>query len=123
MNAKEWSTKIDLSKLDFSLLIVTPKQPFVEWVKEFFAKKGLEEYEVYFPEEDSVWLIPKIERFSKPGSYEEFLDEVKPRLLLSELYRFGAVEADFEHDVNKEVFDNFFDLALRSQAASISILF
>jgi len=122
MNAKEWSAKVDPSNLDFSLLIVTPKQPFVEWIKTFFTKKGLGNYDIYFPEENSVWLIPKIERFSKPGSYDDFLDEIKPRLLLAELYNFGAVEADFGYPINKETFDTFFDLALRNEAALISVI-
>ena len=122
MNAKEWSTKVDAGNLDFSLLIVTAKQPFIEWIKTFMVKQGLGSYDVYFPEQDSVWLIPKIERFSEPGSYDEFIDEIKSRLLLAELYNYGAVETDFSHPLNRETFDAFFDLKLRNGATLISAI-
>jgi len=125
MTAKEWSAKVDPSNLDFSLLIVTPKQPFLQWLDTFKIKKGLGDYKNYSlhcPEDDSVWLIPKIERFSKTGSYDEFLDEIKPRLLLAELYNYGAVEADFGYSIKKETFDAFFDLTLRTQATLISVI-
>jgi hypothetical protein len=123
MTAKEWATKVDPSRVELSLLIVTSKRSFIDWIKSFMVKQGLGEYDVYFPEQDSVWLIPKIERFSKPGSYEEFIDEIKPRLLLAELYNYGAVEADFGHPITKETFDEFFDLTLRNEATPISVLF
>lgn len=123
MNAKEWSARVDPANVDFSLLIVTAKQPFIEWIKAFFTKQGLGEYDIYFPEDDAVWLIPKIEKFSEPGSYGEFLDEIKPRLLLAELINYGAVEADFQYPITKETFDQFFDLALRNEATPISVLF
>lgn len=123
MTAKEWATKINSSKLECSLLVLTSKQSFIDWLKSFMIKQGLGAYNVYFPEGDAVWLIPKIEQFSKPGSYDEFLDEIKPRLLLAELHNFGAVEADFEYPITKETFDKFFDLTLRNEATPISVLF
>lgn len=87
------------------------------------VKQGLGEYDVYFPEQDAVWLIPKIEKFSKPGSYDEFIDEIKPRLLLAELYNYGAGETDLGHPITKETFDEFFALTLRNEATPISVLF
>jgi hypothetical protein len=125
MDAKALCSTINPSDLDFSLLILTPKQGFLEWLDTFKIKMGLANYKNYSlhcPEEDTVCLIPKIERFSEPGAYGEFLSEIKPRLLLAELNRFGAAEADFGHPINQKTFDEFFDLALRNEAALISVI-
>jgi len=125
MDAKALCSTIDLSALYFSLLILTPKQRFLEWLETFKIKIGLANYKNYSlhcPEEDTVCLIPRIERFSDPGAYGEFLSEIKPRLLLAELNRFGATKADFRHPINKETFDEFFDITLRNEAALISVI-
>jgi hypothetical protein len=126
MDTKKMCATIDVSALDFSMLILTPKQAFLEWLETFKIKIGLGHYKGYSlhcSEEDTVLLIPKIERFSEPGAYGEFLSEIKPRLLMAELNRFGATEADFGHPITKETFDEFFDLALRNEATPISVLF
>ena len=87
-----------LNNLDFSLLIVTAKPGFGKWVQAFKARKlGPEhqDYRVYFAEQDTVWLIPKIDRFSEPGSFESFLDDVKPKILLREISNYGARSGRF----------------------------
>ena|SRR5215813_7618096 len=122
MNTKELCKTIDLGNLEFSILIVTPKQPFLEWLKLFKTQKGLGNYEVHFPEEDTVWLIPRIENFNEPDSYHKFLNEIKSHLLLAELNNFGIEHNEFSYPINNESFDLFFDLMLRDRAFPISSL-
>ena len=123
-NNKSISKAIRPEKLEFSLLLITPKKSFIEWLGNFQKQKGLENYtNIHLSEEDSVWLIPKIEWFSEPDSYDQFLHDLKPRLLLWELGNFGASLEDFGKPLNHEVFDAFFDIALRTEATLISELF
>jgi len=112
----------DLSALDVSALLLKPKPAFLQWLKAFLSKRNLPFEKVYFPEDDSVWVIPKVASFGKVGSFEEFLEHFKPRMLLSELYRFGAVAADFPHAITPKAFDEFFDFSVRHDLALISEL-
>jgi hypothetical protein len=73
-------------------------------------------------EEEGVWLIPPIDRFSEPGMFATFVREMKPRLLLAELRQFGAEASDFPNDITAEVFDEYFEVALRTEAASVTDL-
>ncbi len=121
---KSISKTIKPEKLEFSLLFITPKKSFIEWLDTFQKQKGLENYEsIHLSEEDSVWLIPKIEWFSEPSSYDHFLNDLKPRLLLWELGNFGASPEDFGKPLDQKVFDAFFDITLRTEATLISELF
>lgn len=119
MDFNQLIDSIDVANLRCSVLLVTPKQAFLDWLDGFKERRGVAAYDVYFREQDSVWLIPQIDRFSEEGSYLRFVEFSKPRLLLSELYRFGATENDFEHPITAETFDTFFDVELREEIAVI----
>jgi hypothetical protein len=115
----ELLNSIDPGRLEFALLLVTPKQDFLDWLDRFKESRGLGEYKLYFRQEDSVWLIPRLVRFSGPEAIATFLEISKPNLLLCELGRFGAAEQDFDHPITAETFDTFFDVELREEIAVI----
>jgi hypothetical protein len=108
---------IDLAKRDFSLVLVSPKETLLGWLSAFWKQKGLEKHRNYIPEENTVMVIPNIDRFSEIGSLEQFLDELKPKLLFRDLVRFRASPEDFGRPLTKETFDEFFDIALRDSAS------
>jgi hypothetical protein len=113
---------IDLAKLKFSILIVTPKENFLLWLKQFTARKGLARYRIYLPEENSVWIIPKIDFFPESAPFSEFLNDLKPKMLLEELYKFGATPGDFGETISEGTFDKFLEVTLRSGALLASDL-
>jgi hypothetical protein len=118
MNCDFLCDTIDFDRRDFSLVLVSPKKKFLEWLNAFVKQKGLEAYRLYIPEENTVLVIPNIDRFSEPGQLEEFLDVWKPKLLLAELSRFAdAGPEDFGHAITKESFDEFLEIALRDSAS------
>jgi hypothetical protein len=104
---------IDFAKHDFSVLLVNPKPTLLTWLSDYSKRKGLEKYRLYSPEENLALMIPKIDRFTAPGSFDRFLAAMKPRLLSAELSRFGITPEDFGHPITKETFDEFFETALR----------
>lgn len=110
---------IDLHTLQFSLLVVTCKPTFQEWVQSFARSRGLQGYKLYLPEEDSVWVIPPIEQFSMPGEFQAFLEGIKPRLLLAEIQRFGGSADDFSDPMTAETFDEYMEVAVRERADSV----
>ena len=117
MNMQHLCDTIDLPKRDFSLVLVSPKEKLLEWLRAFWKRKGLEQYRNYIPEENTVLVIPNMDRFSEVGSLGRFLDEMKPKLLFAELGRFHASPEDFGRLLTKEMFDGFFDIALRDSAS------
>lgn len=104
-----------------SLLLVEPNSEFLTWLKGFLDGRGRGRRNVYFAEENSVFLIPSYQRLG--DDYESFLLAIKPRLFLSELYRFGAVEADFPDRISASTFDRYFSLILRDEVTSLKDLF
>ena len=117
MNGNDLSDTIDLAKRDFSLVLVSPKEKLLEWLTPFWEKRGYGLYRNFVPEENTVLVIPNIDRFTRPGSFQEFLDQMKPKLLFAELGRFHASPDEFGHRLTKETFDEFFDIALRDSAS------
>src|SRR6185436_18444998 len=105
---------IDVPKLEVSLLLVTPKPLFLSWLDAFMARRGSSVYRVHFPQEDSVWLIPRYARLA--DHYDAFLNELKPRMFVSEFYRFGAAGAHFPQAASVQAFDDYFELSLRDEA-------
>src|SRR5262245_24258636 len=105
---------IDITKLEFSILLVTPRLSFLSWLDQFLAARGLPTGKARFPEEDSVWLIPPYARLA--DSYDSFLKDLKPRMFLSEFYRFGASDAEIPQQPSVQAFDNYFELTLRDEA-------
>ena len=98
------------SRLD-AMAIQGPKEALLEWLSAFWKRKGLEQYRNYIPEENTVLVIPNMDRFSEVGSLGQFLDEMKPKLLFAELGRFHASPEDFGRPLTKDTFDEFFDTA------------
>jgi hypothetical protein len=109
--------------MDFSLLMVTPTPPFLMWLQEFKVRKGIGAYDVHFAEEDSVWLIPHRDRFPTAATFESFIQECKPRMLLAELYRFGGAPGDLPVPISVDAFDDYFTVSIRDRGALISELF
>jgi hypothetical protein len=117
MNMQLLCDTIDLAKRDFSLVLVSPKEALLEWLGEFWKRKGLEQYRNYVPEENTVLVIPNMDRFSEYHYFEQFLDNMKPKLLFAELARFHATPDEFGRPLTKDAFDEFFDIALRDSAS------
>ena len=118
MNSQALCDTIDLAKRDFSLILVKPREAFLEWVNAFVKLKGLEVYRMCIPEENTVLVIPNRDRFSYQSCFEDFLNVMKPKLLHAELSRIHkASPAEFGHPITKETFDKFFEIALRDSAS------
>lgn len=118
MNIDALSDTIDFASRDFSLLLVSPKQPLLEWLRTFMVAKQLEAYRLYIPEENTVLVIPNRDRFAEPNSFDEFLNYMKPKLLRLELTRFcNATAEEFGKPMTTETFDEFFKIAIRDSAA------
>jgi hypothetical protein len=113
---------IDLNRREFSLLLVNPKTSFIDWLADFAQQKGWTKYRMYSDEENAVLIIPKVNRFSMPGSLGQFLKNIKPKLLLAELSRFRATPSDFGRPITDETFDAFFDVHVRDSALFMSDL-
>jgi hypothetical protein len=111
---------VNFEKHDFSVLLVNPKPALLVWLGDYAKRKGLEKYRLYSPEENLALLIPKIDRFTEPGSFARFLNVMKPRLLSAELSRFGVRTEDWSRSISTETFDDFFEIALRDSPSLIS---
>jgi hypothetical protein len=99
LDKRSLATTIDFATHDFSLLLVDPKPKMVEWVENFKKEKGWEQDRLYYPEGNLAVIVPKIDRFSMPGQFQQFVERMKPRLLEAELHRFNANPADFGHSI------------------------
>ena len=111
---------IDLSTREFSLLLVDPKETFIEWLKAYTSRKGLELWRYYSPEQNIVLVIPSIGRFATPGSFDAFVEGWKPRLLAAELSRFGVSPKEFGMELSSRTFDEFFLIYVRDSVNYIS---
>jgi hypothetical protein len=91
-------------------------------VAQCFSKaKGLREYRLYYPEGNLVVIVPKVDNFSVvPGSFERFLDRMKPELLGYQLENFTATAEDFGHPIPNETFHEFLDHSARDSAVLMS---
>ena len=106
---------------DCSALLLRPKQPFFDWL-EGVLKRGPNPSspgEVYFSEEDSVWLIPKIGRFPSETEFKVYLNSLKPRLLQIELSQFAKGPNDLPKEMSPEGFDKMFNLEVRDSVRDI----
>lgn len=99
-----------------SVLVVTPKPAFLQCIRATAAHQGVAFNDVYFPEEDGVYLVPAIGTFADAAHFTGFVDELKPRLAQREFGKFGIPLELVPEVWTKEVFDNFFDLAMRDRA-------
>jgi hypothetical protein len=111
---------IDINRHDCSLLLVDPKPNMLEWLSSFVKGKRLEKFRLYYPEANHAVIIPKVDRFSKLGLLEDFINRMKPALLNRELRRFQARPEDFGHPITAETFDAFFTVSIREAALLMS---
>lgn len=113
MDISELIETINVNSHDCSLLLVDPKVSMLEWLSSFYKGKIHEKYRLYYAEGNLSVLIPKVDRFSKPGSLGDFINRVKPVLLRKELGRFHVTPEDFGHPITAETFDAFFTFSIR----------
>lgn len=102
-------------KLSFSLLVLTPREGFFDRLKTLLAAKGPGPSfeQVYFPEEDAVWLVPMTDQYGGGGRFEAFLEHLKPRMLRAEFGKFGVALQEL---ATPALFDQCFDLKIRDEA-------
>jgi hypothetical protein len=111
--------QIDLESLTCSALLVEPKPPFFEWLSEVLPTRA---EEVYFPEEDPVWLIPPVPRFGSGEDLNLYLESLKPKLLEFTLGAFVTDIALLPQTIDAATFDRFFELKFRDSVKDIGIL-
>jgi hypothetical protein len=120
---------MDISKLidtinvddhDSSLLLVDPKPSMLEWLNSYVKGKRLEKLRLFYPEGNNSVIIPKIDRFSEPGSIGEFINRMKPGLLRMELRRFQVTPEVFGYPITAETFDAFFTVSVREAVRLMS---
>ena len=108
---------LELTRLDFSLLVLYPKPFFFVWLQNVLNSqgKGIQVKEVYFPEEDGVWLIPA--RFHWYQHFQAFIIYLKPIMLKHELGKWGPGKL-MPSIISEETFDEFFDFQIRDRATN-----
>jgi hypothetical protein len=114
MNIRKLIASIDFEARHFSLLLVEPKQCFLDWVASVIPPSDRAVSRFYPPEENMVLVVPQIDFFTEPGSFWRFVDSLKPSLLRAELNTRGReLLPTFPHPVSKETFDAYFDVLVR----------
>lgn len=101
---------LKVETLTCSAVLVQPKPPFFEWLNKIHEGKIRLE-DIYFPEEDPVWLIPPTSHFSSHELFDEYVKYLKPKLLENYLGGFARVEQ--MPSLDGETFDGFLDLVFR----------
>lgn len=112
-------------ELDLSLIVVVPKEPYIDWAIKTAESEGTKFYREDFtgPHEHSCWLVPSFDSFSNPDELEDFLKELKPVLFREELLAWSDDEATWPKELNAIKFDEWFDLQRHSGVRSIGELF
>ncbi len=100
---------IDIPSLRFTVVILTAQPAFQQWLH----ASGLPSDEVYFPEEDPVWLIPPLGQFDSQAHADGYIEALKPHWLAHACGAFGVVPPA---PCNSAAFDSFFHVSLRDQA-------
>lgn len=104
-----------LKKLNFSLLFLKPKRHFFVWLQNVLELKKLKINQIYFPEEDGVWLIPS--SFHSDEHFEAFIQCLKPIMLKRELGQFGPGKL-MPSNISPETFDEFFEIHIRDKVTN-----
>lgn len=120
MNVESLIKSIDMPQRKFSLVLVDPRPAFLEWLERFRLRKGWTESILCLQEENLVVVIPSVNKFSQPGSLEEFLAALKPWLLRAELDRFGIPVSEFEYSLDAASCDLLLDISIRETVALMS---
>ena len=114
--------KIELGTLEYSLSLLLPKPAFFEWLDQVATKNGLTVANIYFEEEDPVFIVPPFGRFGSSEDFQHYLTQLKPKLLERALGAWIRDSADFPPTLNAETFDEFFSIKKRDQATSVDDL-
>lgn len=69
--------------------------------------------EIYFPEEDSVILVPHVSKFPDYSAFLDFIERIKPKLLARELGRFGIPYP--AEKITAREFESLFSLGIRDE--------
>lgn len=110
-------TPEDLSS--FFVLIAKPKPRFFAWIEETLDVEfqgQLKANQVYFPEEDCAWLIPK--GFESSEGYMDFVQLLKPIILYKQFRELWVPGASFPSEITADTFDEFFELELRENVVN-----
>ena len=105
--------KIDLTQLKFSLAILRPRAAFFDWLGPVISRQGFEISQVYFPDEDGVWLIPSLGTSGSTDEFHEFLNGQKPNWVKMEMGKFGAKVSDLPQEFNSQFCDSLFEFEIR----------
>lgn len=108
--------QLDLKKMTFSLVLLRPRDPFFEWLGRILSRRGLVIEQVYFPEENGVWIIPAIGTFDDGDAFCLYLDELKILMVREEMGKFGPEEVDFPSDITVLFCNEMFDFEIRDRA-------
>lgn len=107
---------LDIKNLQFSLVIVHPREAFFEWLKPIVARQGFTLEMVYFPQEDAVWIIPAIGTFNDSESFDRYLNRLKSVITRTEMGKFGPNLEDLPSNFTTEFCDSLFDFEVRNGA-------
>ena len=112
---------IDTAKARCSLVLVTPRKTFLDWLEgERAGDQPMKD--LYFPEENGAWIVPPISAFGSEAKWARFLESLKSKLLRSELGRFPGAIDTFPHPCDAGAFDQFFTLETRDKLIDIRLL-
>lgn len=98
---------------DKSALLITPREQFLEIVRSHAKTQDMDLEEIYFPEEDSVILVPHISKFPDYDAFIDFIESIKPKLLARELGRFGIPYP--AEKITAHEFESLFSLGIRDE--------
>jgi hypothetical protein len=95
-----------------SVLILQPRDSFLE-VIDSLLPRGESLSDVYFPEEDGVWMVPPVGSFGGADVFKDYLEGIKPKLLKVEVGRFLDDLTSFPYPWSSTTFDKFFEVIIR----------
>lgn len=115
---------IESESMTCSALFVEPKPPFFEWLAQVLTVKRVPTTvnDVYFPQEDPVWLIPYVPRFSSQAQLASYLEGLKSKLLEFHLSAFVTDTALLPRPLDAATFDRFFAMKLHDSVKDIRTL-
>ncbi len=111
--------QIDTGNLMFSLVILRPRAAFFDWLKPVLRKKQFSLDQVYFAEENGVWVIPAIGTFNDTPELEKYLEDLKPMMVKEELGKFGPDAEDMPQEITPVLCNSLFDFEVRDRVQKV----
>lgn len=103
-----------------SAVILHPKDPFIQWVKKIsesdFLKRKPEN--IYFNSDSPVWIIPSAGTFKSEDEFGNYINLLKPKLLLTEIHSVTEDDSEFQ-PFDVATFDRYFDLEFHSTVVEV----